>query len=178
MFSLLLHVQILLPLKLISCNSYWSHHTLCSTNYTTYVTVIIVWFRYSTPWPMQLFLVVALLGDPILAKIPCYMQHSFVFFFWVMWQSSGIYLPPLYHDIPSQSKNTIRFLKLQTLTTPDSIKLDYLKASHTNAEKMEGQPPTFTNFSNLCRRLLSRHRHTYVCLWIKYRPICIISFSI
>lgn len=35
--------------------------------------------RYSTPWPMQLFLVVALLGDPILAKISCYIVALFFF---------------------------------------------------------------------------------------------------
>ena len=125
-----------------SYNSYWSHYTLCSINYTAYVMVIIVWFRYSIPWPMQLFLVVALLGDLILAKISCYIAAFFCFlcFFLAIWQSSGIYLPPLYHDFPSQSKNTIWFSKLQTLTTPDSIKLDNLKL-HTRMRRKGKESP-------------------------------------
>jgi hypothetical protein len=109
-----------------------------STNCATYVTVIIAWCRYSTPWHIQLFLVVELLGDPIIGKISCYIAAFS--FFWAMWQSSGIYLPPLYHDFPSHTKNTIWFSKLQTLTTPDSIKLNNLKI-HTRMQRKGKESP-------------------------------------
>jgi hypothetical protein len=116
-----------LPLKSTSCNSSLSHYTrmfyklyyICNCRYCmiqvlcTLVHIIIS--RCGTSW------------RPNTCEDFLLYCNIFCFFFWAMWQSSGIYLPPLYHDFPSQSKNTIWFSKLQTLTNPDSEKLDNLK---------------------------------------------------
>jgi hypothetical protein len=67
------------PLKSTSCNFNWSHYTpmfyklyyICNCHYCM--------IKYSKPWPIELFLVVALLGNPILAKISCYIAAFFFF---------------------------------------------------------------------------------------------------